>query len=73
MGRCGKYYIFIRARKHYVREGFEKYMQWWTAHIWLNKGHVASEGIFGSSLRTIKKAKNWVKQTIHHKLKLLKQ
>lgn len=64
-GRFGKYFIFIRARNHYNHQGFDKFYKWWTAIISLNGEALFGEGIFGSSLSTIKKAKDWVKQTIH--------
>lgn len=64
LGRFGRYYIFIRKRKHYVLEGFEKFRQWYTAYIGINGEWLYAEGIFGSSLSNIKKAKNWVREKL---------
>jgi len=61
LGRYGKYYIYLKVKKHYVREGFKTFRSWWTAIITLNKEVVQSEGVLGSSLGTLKKAKKWVK------------
>jgi hypothetical protein len=64
VGRCGKYYIFMHIRKHYVIEGFQTYRQWYTVYIVANKELVASEGVFSSSLGNIKKAKKWVREKL---------
>lgn len=63
----GPYYVFLRRRKHYKREGFLVFGSWWTAYIGKGGEWLESEGVFGSSLNTLVKAKKWVK----HKLKTL--
>ena len=63
-GHYGKYYILIRKREHFKYEGFEKYVFWYTAYIGLNGEWIYAEGMFGSYLKTIKKAKSWVKEKL---------
>lgn len=58
VGRYGRYYISIYKRERIGREG------WNIAMITLNKEYVSSEGFFGTSLSTIKKAKDWVKSKL---------
>lgn len=68
MGYSGKYYVFLRIRKHYVREGFDRFRSWWTGIIGTGGEWIASEGVFGSFLRTIPIAKRWAE----NKIKILK-
>lgn len=62
IGRAGKFYFFIYKREHGKWDGFDKYVKWYTARIGVNGEWIAGEGIFGSYLKTIKKAKWWVRQ-----------
>jgi hypothetical protein len=63
------YIAFLRRRVHYKREGFDKFWVHWTVFITKNKEYAASEGVFGTSLSTIIKAKKWtinaIKKLIH--------
>lgn len=63
-GRCGKYYIFIYAREHGKWDGFDKYVRWYTVRIGSGGEWMWGEGRFGSYLKTLKKAKDWVKNKI---------
>lgn len=64
MGYSGKYYVFLRIRKHYVREGFDKFQSWWTALIGTNGWWKMAEGVFGSHLSTLPKAKKWAENKV---------
>jgi hypothetical protein len=52
-GRAGGFYFFIYKREH---------GNWYTARIGYKGEWLAAEGQFGSYLKTIKKAKGWVKE-----------
>lgn len=64
LGRSGKYYIFIYKREHGKWDGFDRYVKWYTARIGIGGEWVAWEGTFGSYLKTLGKAKWWVKNWI---------
>lgn len=54
IGRCGLYYITLWRRP----------MGHWSAIITLRGEYVASEGIYGSYLKTLTMAKQWVKTAL---------
>jgi hypothetical protein len=60
-GRAGGFYFFIYKREHGRWDGFDKYVKWYTVRIGYKGDWLAAEGQFGSYLKTIKKAKGWVK------------
>ena len=57
-------YVFLRKRVHGKWDGHEKYKSWWTALIGKNGEWLFGEGVFGSYLNTLKKAKWWAKRII---------
>lgn len=63
-GRCGKLYIFIYMREHGHWDGFDKYCKWYTAIVGEAGEWLYAEGQFGSSLRTLNIAKEWVRKII---------
>lgn len=59
-GRHGKFYVFIYVREHGKWDGFDRYVKWYTARIGKDGEWLMGEGAHGSSLPTLKKAKQWV-------------
>lgn len=62
--RYGKKSIFLHKRSHGKFDGFPRSVHWYTATISLNGEIIASEGVFGSNLKTLAKAKTWVKSKL---------